>query len=318
MERIYLVTGAAGHLGGAIVRSLLRQGRQVRALILPDEKPAAAGAVYIRGDVTRPETLESLFARGPGQELYLIHAAGLVDITGGLSDRLIAVNVGGTRHMLALSRKHRVERFVYVSSVHAIPEPPGGGLVTETDRFSPRWVEGGYDVVDVRDAAEGCILAAERGRPGQCYILSGHYAGIGEILGLAAARCGRRCPPCPYRWRWPPNPSCGGWHWRRASAPSTPAIRWIPSAGTSAFLPGRPGPSWATPPAPPGRPFGIRWTGCKGTTAPPAFWNKTKIWAAWKGQLFLRLAMFSRNVYSYSHKHLWRLSAWGGSIEAYG
>ena len=39
-------------------------------------------------------------------------------------------------------------------------------------------VKGGYDFVDVRDVAQGCLLAAEKGRTGRCYILSGEYSTI--------------------------------------------------------------------------------------------------------------------------------------------
>ena len=52
-----------------------------------------------------------------------------------------------------------------------------------------------HDVVDVRDVAEGCVLAAERGRVGECYILSGEYHEIREILGLAAVLSGKKVPP---------------------------------------------------------------------------------------------------------------------------
>lgn len=36
---LYIVTGAAGNLGSAIVRQLVRDGRRVRALVLPREGP---------------------------------------------------------------------------------------------------------------------------------------------------------------------------------------------------------------------------------------------------------------------------------------
>ena len=52
MDRIYIVTGANGHLGGTIVRMLRRAGAAVRGLVLPAEKVADTGAVrYFKGDV---------------------------------------------------------------------------------------------------------------------------------------------------------------------------------------------------------------------------------------------------------------------------
>ena len=50
MPVLYLVTGAAGHLGGAIVRLLQREGKRVRGLILPGER-APQGCACTVGDV---------------------------------------------------------------------------------------------------------------------------------------------------------------------------------------------------------------------------------------------------------------------------
>ncbi len=44
------------------------------------------------------------------------------------------------------------------------------------------YLEGGYNFVDVRDVADGLILALENGKPGQCYILAGHYVSIKELM----------------------------------------------------------------------------------------------------------------------------------------
>lgn len=53
-------------------------------------------------------------------------------------------------------------------------------------------VEGGYDFVDVRDAAAGIILCAEYGLPGKGYLLSGHYATLREILDIANRAAGTK------------------------------------------------------------------------------------------------------------------------------
>ncbi|MDP3446852.1 MAG: NAD-dependent epimerase/dehydratase family protein [Eubacteriales bacterium] len=43
-------------------------------------------------------------------------------------------------------------------------------------------VEGGYDFVDVRDVADGVIAAANKGKKGECYILSNCYIPVRELL----------------------------------------------------------------------------------------------------------------------------------------
>ena len=44
------------------------------------------------------------------------------------------------------------------------------------------YLDGGYNFVDVRDVADGLVLALQKGRPGQCYILAGHYVSIKELM----------------------------------------------------------------------------------------------------------------------------------------
>lgn len=45
-------------------------------------------------------------------------------------------------------------------------------------------IDGGYDFVDVRDVADGIIAATQKGRSGECYILSGGFHSIRELLSI--------------------------------------------------------------------------------------------------------------------------------------
>lgn len=262
MATRYIVTGAAGHLGSTILRSLQRSGAQVQALVLPEEQkePSWGNICFCPGDVRDEVSLRPLFQGCEAGETVVIHTAGIIDISGRLTPAMREVNVEGTRNMLRLSMEHKVKRFVHVSSVHAIPELPQDETIQEVAQFSPDWVvggyakakaeatqsvldaveqgldavvvhpsgilgpyddgsnhlvhmvktflagklpaavRGGYDFVDVRDVAKGCLLAGERGERGKCYILSGRYAEIRELLSLAGRRDSRKSPPTVPLW----------------------------------------------------------------------------------------------------------------------
>jgi dihydroflavonol-4-reductase len=79
---------------------------------------------------------------------------------------------------------------------------PTGRMVLEAARgHFPAYVDTGLNVVHVDDAAEGHLLAFERGRIGQRYVLGGENLPLGEILGTIAQLVGRRAP----RLRLPPG-----------------------------------------------------------------------------------------------------------------
>lgn len=46
----------------------------------------------------------------------------------------------------------------------------------------PVGVRGGYDFVDVRDVADGILSCCDRGKPGECYILSNRFVSVRELL----------------------------------------------------------------------------------------------------------------------------------------
>ena len=123
MRKLYIVTGANGHLGNTIVRQLKKRGEEIRGLILPTETATdQPGVTYYKGDVRDKASLEPLFAGACCREVIVFHTAGIIDISEKVSQTMYEVNVGGTRNVVELCKEHKVHRLVYVSSVHAIPE----------------------------------------------------------------------------------------------------------------------------------------------------------------------------------------------------
>lgn len=140
-ERIYLLTGAAGFLGSNICAQLLAEGKKVRALVLRGDKsvkfiPETVEVVF--GDLCDADSLEPFFTVPEGCHSVLIHCASMVTVDPGYSEKLMAVNVGGTRNIISKVLAHpECEKMVYVSSTGAIPEQPHGTRITEVDHFTP-------------------------------------------------------------------------------------------------------------------------------------------------------------------------------------
>ncbi|MBV6397520.1 MAG: Aurachin B dehydrogenase [Anaerolineales bacterium] len=67
-----------------------------------------------------------------------------------------------------------------------------GAVIHDAARAKPSlYVDGAYDFVDVRDVAEGLIAAAEKGRRGESYIVSGHKISIRYLLETVREITGR-------------------------------------------------------------------------------------------------------------------------------
>jgi dihydroflavonol-4-reductase len=226
------VTGAAGFIGGQVVRALLEAGYEVRALHLPSDDLRNLQKLpveFLPCDVTDLEAVRAAF-RGVDR---VFHLAAVYSLWKNDAARMQAVNVEGTRKVLRAAKEAGVERVVHTSSIarfggqgpsHRATEEspfalgPTGDVYSQTKwashELARQAAEEGQDVVlvaptgpigpgdvgptptgrlllqilrlpapvvvdsetnfaDVRDMARGHVLAAERGRRGEAYLLGG-------------------------------------------------------------------------------------------------------------------------------------------------
>ena len=140
-NRYYLLTGAAGFLGTNICMQLLEAGCKVRALVLPNDKSVKfipREVEVVLGDLTDAPSLDPFFTVPEGCTSVVIHCASMVTVNPNYSEKLMAVNVGGTRNIITKVLNHpECEKMVYVSSTGAIPELPHGTPITEVSKFTP-------------------------------------------------------------------------------------------------------------------------------------------------------------------------------------
>ena len=123
-----LVTGAAGHLGLTLVKSLLERGEDVRALDLrPTAQLRALPVEIVQANVTDLSTVSAAFV---GVD-RVFHTAALISLAMDQWPQLAAVNVEGVRQVVAQCRAHGVSRLVHFSSIEAL-NLEGHGSVSET------------------------------------------------------------------------------------------------------------------------------------------------------------------------------------------
>ncbi len=246
-----LVTGGTGFVGRAVVTELLYSGRGVRVLARNPEHPALAGldVEVATGDLRDTASLERA-VKGCAR---VFHVAADYRLWVPDPREMYAVNVEGTRELLAAAAAAGVERVVYTSTVGALgnpgngtpgtertpvglgemvghykrskflaeqvaldfarqglplvvvnpstpvgpwdwrPTPTGQMLVDFLKGRMPAYLETGLNLVHVKDVARGHLLAEEKGRVGEKYIL-GHenlslsriFQMLGEISGIPA------------------------------------------------------------------------------------------------------------------------------------
>jgi nucleoside-diphosphate-sugar epimerase len=133
-----LVTGGSGHLGANLVRRLLDEGQQVRALERRGGSGEALAGLDVEiawGDLRDPAAVREA-VRGC-QRVY--HCAAKVSSAEGQQGEIYASNVLGTRHLLRAALEAGVERVVVTGSFSAVGHDPArpSDETVPVDPFAP-------------------------------------------------------------------------------------------------------------------------------------------------------------------------------------
>ena len=131
-----LITGATGHIGNVLVKKLQDRYPQeaLRLFLQPGEQLDAFDGLTAElcyGDIRKAEDVR----RAVNGARLVFHLAGIVDTAPRRPRLLEEVNVGGTRHVVDACLDYSVERLVYVSSVHALPDLPDNEVIRERADF---------------------------------------------------------------------------------------------------------------------------------------------------------------------------------------
>ena len=97
---------------------------------------------------------------------------------------------------------------------HDVKPTPTGKIVLDFLKGAmPAFIDTGLNLVDVRDTAEAHLLAAERGRPGERYIVGSENLTLAAILEKLARLTGRKAPrmKLPYAVAYAAGVVTTGW-----------------------------------------------------------------------------------------------------------
>lgn len=259
------VTGGTGFVGANLIRLLLQQGYQVRALVRNSsslDNLKSLDLEIVTGDLNSSELTQQM----SGCQV-LFQVAAQYSLWQADSELLYRSNVLGTRNILSCAQKAGIERTVYTSSVAAIgvkqngvadesyqspveklvgdykkskyyaeqeaikavqqgqdvvivnpstpigaydlkPTPTGEIIVRFLQRKMPFYVDTGLNLIDVKDVAQGHILALEKGNTGDRYILGNQNLTFKQLLGKLEQITGLPAPKytipywIPYSVAW--------------------------------------------------------------------------------------------------------------------
>jgi len=137
------ITGANGFVGSAVLRQLLNEGHEIKALIRPGSNRRNLEGLPVElceGDLANPDSLAHAMT---GCDL-LFHVAADYRLWIPDPDSMYRVNVEGTRNLLIHAFNAGVKKAVYTSSVAALGLNEQGGAANEDTPVTPDRIIGHY------------------------------------------------------------------------------------------------------------------------------------------------------------------------------
>ena len=155
-----LVTGSAGLIGSNVVKVLLEEGIDVRAMVLPGEDTRNLVGLDIEKIEGNVLDLPSIDRALSGCDT-LFHLAAVYSIWEQDRSIFYKVNVQGSRNILWAARRAEVEKIVYTSSVAALGIKPGLDPADEDTEFNQFHLANDYVLTKYLSQEEAISFARE-------------------------------------------------------------------------------------------------------------------------------------------------------------
>src|SRR5436190_5976513 len=130
-----LVTGGTGFVGVHLVRALARRGDELRLLAREQSNTDLLEGIEferVTGDVTDRDSVR----RAMKDVERVFHVAGTTSMRTGARDRVLEINVGGTRNVMEEALRAGVTRAVLTSSSSAVGAAGPGETIDEDQPFT--------------------------------------------------------------------------------------------------------------------------------------------------------------------------------------
>lgn len=184
-ERV-LVTGGTGVVGRYTVEALVERGYTVRVLSRNPQNYAwlkKMNVEVVQGDITEPAAVDAAMVG----VTHVVHTAALVSLWPRRMPEMLAINLEGTRNVLAACKKHRVQRMVHIGALASVGEPNDATItkVTEATATHPRADESEYTAS--KRLANAAVEQAAREGLSVVSVLPPLILGTGEWTSSSAA-----------------------------------------------------------------------------------------------------------------------------------